>query len=1048
MLGVALATAVTATSLVGLASAAHAATAFTPGDLVVYRVGDGSSALSSAATAVFLDEYTPAGRLVQSVPLPTTASGANNPLTASGTSGSEGLLTLSADGRYLVAPGYAASVGTKKVSSTTSAATPRTVARVDASRSVDTTTALSDAADGNNPRSVASTNGTDLWFGGAAGGVRYAALGAKTSTELDSGTYKNVRQVSVVDGQLYASADPTKAGLSIGTIGTGLPTTTGQTVTNLPFDTAPSDPYAYSLLTLGAGQAPDTLYEADSTAGTVVKYGLVGGVWTAEGSVLVPQVTGLTANDSQGTVTLFATSAGANGTTGAVSTIVDDSGVGGTLTGVATTITTLPANETIRGIAFAPGTTIGTGGGIKPPVVKPTIATTDSALPAALGDATRQTLGITVGDTEVDASQLTVTATSSNQQVLPDSGLSLTGSGASRTLAATPRAAGLSTLTLTVTAPNGTSAVTQVSYGVSADPAASLAPGEAAPTYVSGAANASAAVDAGDGYAFVGDDESDTLRLYDLTTSGAPVASFDFDSLLPSGSSEIDIEGASKSGDVIYWEGSMSTSSSGKVQPARSTVFATRVTGTGASATLTYLGSYTGLLNDLVTWDAQGGSGLGADALGLAASAAGGVDGHAADALNVEGMEFASPTSGTAYLAFRAPLEPVSDRHLAMLIPVTTYASLADAGNQTTTHATFGAPLFFDLGGLGIRDIKENADGQFLIVAGTADEANTGFSLYSWDGVASHAPRLTNTTLPQLPSATNAGSWETIVSVPDPLTAGSPVRLIQDDGTVDWYGDGLTSKTGEVQGLQKSLVSTFAYAAPAPLATTLTVSPSSASVAPHTAVTLTATVAGATSAAASDDPAGTARGAAAPTGTVAFTVTGTDGSAVTCSAGNVVAVAGNTGTVAGNTATCLLPAGALRASGTTYTVTAAYSGDADHAASTGTTRVAVGGIVTRTTAASLSLFPSTSSALAILGVVTPTKVIGQSLAGPVTITARNATGAVVYTATSTLPGLLPLIATSIPANKLGVGTSTVTVSYAGNEYFAPSQAVLTVRLAR
>ena len=36
------------------------------------------------------------------------------------------------------------------------------------------------------------------------------------------------------------------------------------------------------------------------------------------------------------------------------------------------------------------------------------------------------------------------------------------------------------------------------------------------------------------------------------------------------------------------------------------------------------------------------------------------------DALNVEGMEFAGPTSSTAYLAFRAPLEnPLYDGSMA-----------------------------------------------------------------------------------------------------------------------------------------------------------------------------------------------------------------------------------------------------------------------------------------------------------------------------------------------------------------------------------------------
>ena len=282
-----------ATGLVALGGAsAGAASAFTPGDIVVYRVGDGTSALGSSATAVFLDEYTPSGTLVQSIPMPTTASASGAALTASGSAASEGLLTLSSDGRYLIVPGYDAPVGTTKISGSASTTDPRTVGVVSASGSVDTTTALTDAANGNNPRSATSTDGTHLWVGGAAGGPRYTTIGSSTSTELDSGTYKNVREVQAVDGQLYTSADPSKASVTIATVGTGLPTTATQPITNLPFATAPTDPYGYSLLTLGTGSAPDTLYEAEYTAGQVVKYGLVSGAWTAEGSVAVPQARG------------------------------------------------------------------------------------------------------------------------------------------------------------------------------------------------------------------------------------------------------------------------------------------------------------------------------------------------------------------------------------------------------------------------------------------------------------------------------------------------------------------------------------------------------------------------------------------------------------------------------------------------------------------------------------------------------------------------------------------------------------------------------------
>ena len=38
--------------------------ALTPGDIVIYRVGSGTSGLLNTGAAVFLDEYTPSGSLV------------------------------------------------------------------------------------------------------------------------------------------------------------------------------------------------------------------------------------------------------------------------------------------------------------------------------------------------------------------------------------------------------------------------------------------------------------------------------------------------------------------------------------------------------------------------------------------------------------------------------------------------------------------------------------------------------------------------------------------------------------------------------------------------------------------------------------------------------------------------------------------------------------------------------------------------------------------------------------------------------------------------
>jgi hypothetical protein len=787
-----------------LVLAAQASAALTPGDVVVYRVGTGSGALSSAAFPVFLNEYEPNGTLVESVALPTSTSGSNKPLLASGSGSSEGLLTLSANGEYLIESGYDAAIGTAKISETSDTSVPRTVGRVSASGAVDTSTALTDVGNANNPRGATSSDGKTLYWSGAgkstSGGVHVATLGASTSTLLSSSD-TNARAVTIFGGQLYTSSDPTKEGINIATVGTGLPTTGGQSTTNLPFATAPSEPYAFSFLTLGLGSAPDTMYVADNGAGAIVKFGLVSGKWTKEGSVAVAAVTGVTANDVGGVVTIFATTSGSSGEGGVLYKVTDSSGVNGTLSGNATQIATAPANESFRGVAFAPGTTIGSGGGTPPPPA-PTISTSESSLPAALEDPTNPTLGVKVEDEGVAPGELSVKVHSSNTSVAPEAGISVSGSGAQRTLTVTPAAVGDATITLTVEAPGGGTASTTVAYGVSAYQ------GDASDRYYSGAGNASSAIDVGGGYMVLADDESNILRLYHERSSGGPVKTFDFTKLLPVGSGEIDIESAARAGNTLYWMGSLSNSKKGKAEPDRDIVFAATLSGSGASAELTYLGSYMHLREDLISWDEANGN-----PLGFKGSTEEGVASNETGGFNAEGLEFAAGSTSTAYVAFRAPQEPPNDRSKALLVPVTNFSSLVTAGNPGNTKATFGAALQWSFGGLGIREIRKNADDEYLVIAGTPDDSNSSFGLYKWDGNPADQPVLTNTAL----SAVAEGAWEDIVTVPDPLAGGSTVELLEDNGDSDWYADGLTSKTGMPSGLQKDLgrVFTVALAAPA-----------------------------------------------------------------------------------------------------------------------------------------------------------------------------------------------------------------------------------------
>src|SRR5947209_4356518 len=147
-----------------VASTAGAAP-FTPGNIVIYRVGDGTAALGSTGTAVFLDEYTPAGVLVQSVPM--TTSGVSGRLVASGTATTEGFLTRSEDGRYLIVPGYDAAIGATVTSSTTA---PRVIGRVDGNAAIDTSTSYVDTTSAGNLRSVTSVDGTRYWTSGSTQG--------------------------------------------------------------------------------------------------------------------------------------------------------------------------------------------------------------------------------------------------------------------------------------------------------------------------------------------------------------------------------------------------------------------------------------------------------------------------------------------------------------------------------------------------------------------------------------------------------------------------------------------------------------------------------------------------------------------------------------------------------------------------------------------------------------------------------------------------------------------------------------------------------------
>lgn len=379
---------------------------------------------------------------------------------------------------------------------------------------------------------------------------------------------------------------------------------------------------------------------------------------------------------------------------------------------------------------------------------------------------------------------VTVTASSSNPAVVPNSNLVFTGGGTWYNLKITPTGVGYTTIT--VLAKRGPETDTYlINYAASAAAATTR--------YHTGTGDGSTAIGIDANYMLVPDDENQAIHLFHRTKSGYPFRSFDFSSVLNlTDGKEVDIEGSLRTGNRIFWIGSQSNNDNGEAQPSRNRVFATTVNSTGNTTYLGYLGRYDYLREDLIAWDTNNRHGKGANYYGFAASAAPGVNPKQAAGYSIEGLELA-PDNTTAYMCFRGPLVPATNRTKALVVPVTNFTTLF--GDQAPGTATFGAPIELDLGGRGIREMRKNPTNTYVIVAGPPGEATgvapADFRLYTWDGNPNTAPVLRPV---DLSSLNMPGNVEGIVEVPILLTNTTPIQFLTDNNNTAFYGDGTPTK--------------------------------------------------------------------------------------------------------------------------------------------------------------------------------------------------------------------------------------------------------------
>jgi len=239
---------------------------FLPGNLVVSVSGNGVPGAQSGpygdnqASPLTLFQYHPSGTssvsLLNTLPLPQTASGGNFAVSAEYGSSSEGSIHVSGNGQYLTVMGYGVSAsdfnsnpgayggvaGNKALAQSSSiqsanyTAVPRVVGVIDMNGNVNSTTAVYGVFDQNNPRSVYSADGTHFYISGqgnspdATGGVFLTALGSNSATPitgLDTNSKtssQDTRDVQIFDNTLYVSVDSKQGSGSnrdfIGTLGT------------------------------------------------------------------------------------------------------------------------------------------------------------------------------------------------------------------------------------------------------------------------------------------------------------------------------------------------------------------------------------------------------------------------------------------------------------------------------------------------------------------------------------------------------------------------------------------------------------------------------------------------------------------------------------------------------------------------------------------------------------------------------------------------------------------------------------------------------------
>ncbi len=265
---------VTSTSVTITTNATCTTVPFSECNLVTYKVGDGSTALSNNAFPVRIDEVSTAGTLVQS--LPSTLTQDANQLSAGYLNSFNGLLGI---------PGLDLFPGSSTPASTTNTKVTEILGSNTAVITrVTHPTSGTIPFNNNTYRSVIPISNNTFYAIGISGSSDDGQIwyyNGTSWTRIFSSSFA-IRNIEIYNGNLYFSTATTSTtapinGPGIYQVGAGLPTTTGQIATPV-FNQSGGEPYGFSI-------SPDgcTAYVADDRAapnGGIKKWTKSGSTWS------------------------------------------------------------------------------------------------------------------------------------------------------------------------------------------------------------------------------------------------------------------------------------------------------------------------------------------------------------------------------------------------------------------------------------------------------------------------------------------------------------------------------------------------------------------------------------------------------------------------------------------------------------------------------------------------------------------------------------------------------------------------------------------------